>query len=157
MENIRRCFHVIEKAASRYIVRNIEDDLNVTEIEMLRLLTFCGPMSQKSVSESLYIDKSVVARIVTRLENAGYIHREHSSEDGRVNLVWASEKGKRVRACAVENEDHFYNWLMNCVEPGKKEIFVSVLQELLSRASQALDGNFETVPAITEKTEGYNE
>ena len=156
MDSIRRCFHVIEKAASRYIVRNIKDDLNVTEIEMLRFLTVKGPMSQKSVADCLYIDKAAVARMVTKLESAGYLCRQQSSKDGRVNLVWAADAGKKVRTCAVLKEDHFYNWLMSCVEPERKEIFLGVLQELLNRAIEALNDNFEEIPAAADKTEGFN-
>lgn len=50
--------------------------------------------SQKSLTETLRLDHSTIAKSVRRLETAGLVTRRRSDVDGRVNVVSLTEAGR---------------------------------------------------------------
>jgi MarR family transcriptional regulator, organic hydroperoxide resistance regulator len=53
---------------------------------------------QKELVDALRLDHSTIAKSVRRLEEAGLVRREKSSEDGRVSLVSLTPAGRALRA-----------------------------------------------------------
>jgi len=51
---------------------------------------------QKSLCESFGLDHSTVAKSLTRLERQGLIERHKCAEDGRVQKVYLTEKGREA-------------------------------------------------------------
>lgn len=63
---------------------------------VISMLHFRGTSSQKEISNTLFMDKVSVTRIAEYLEKSGFLMRENSSEDKRVNLVSLTDKGERL-------------------------------------------------------------
>ena len=52
--------------------------------------------SQKELGEMQRLDHSTINKSVRRLESAGLVRREPSPKDGRVTLVFLTEKGREL-------------------------------------------------------------
>lgn len=67
------------------------------EILLMRLWEHDG-QSQKQLTSVLGIDQSTVARTVQRMESGGLVRRLASVTDGRISLVYLTDKGRALRA-----------------------------------------------------------
>jgi DNA-binding MarR family transcriptional regulator len=52
--------------------------------------------SQKSIAEHMGVSSAAITGALKKLEQDGYIERNHGSKDGRYNEVTITEKGKRI-------------------------------------------------------------
>lgn len=69
--------------------------INHSEGNMLVYLYKDGDgINQKTLEEHLGVDKATVSRSVNSLIEKGYIRKESSPKDGRVNLIYLSKKAK---------------------------------------------------------------
>lgn len=55
-------------------------------------------ISQKELSEWLYISKSTTAKAVKNLIDHGYVRKEKDPEDKRYDRLYLTEKGKQISA-----------------------------------------------------------
>lgn len=53
--------------------------------------------SQKALGRTQRLDHSTIAKSIRRLEAAGLLSREKSSDDGRVTLVFLTDAGRALR------------------------------------------------------------
>lgn len=64
---------------------------------VLRELWREEPLSQVEISERLDIGKATVGQSLKRLERSGFVRRSRHPDDGRVSVVYLTEKGHAVR------------------------------------------------------------
>lgn len=62
----------------------------------LMAIAFGQPITQKSLSEQLLIDKTTTAKAISKLEAEGYIRREVDTSDNRYQLLFLTETGHEV-------------------------------------------------------------
>src|SRR5579859_7058649 len=55
-----------------------------------------GPMTQAALAEIMEVETATIARLIDRLENAGWIARSPDANDRRVKLVSITEKADRI-------------------------------------------------------------
>ncbi|WP_313069598.1 MarR family winged helix-turn-helix transcriptional regulator [Lacrimispora sp.] len=55
-------------------------------------------ITQKELSEWLYISKSTTAKAVKNLMDHGYVRKEKDTEDNRYDRLYLTEKGKQISA-----------------------------------------------------------
>ena len=55
-------------------------------------------ITQKDLSEWLYISKSTTAKAVKNLIDHGYVRKEKDTEDNRYDRLYLTEKGKQISA-----------------------------------------------------------
>jgi DNA-binding MarR family transcriptional regulator len=55
-------------------------------------------ITQKELSEWLYISKSTTAKAVKNLMDNGYVRKEKDTEDNRYDRLYLTEKGKQISA-----------------------------------------------------------
>ena len=65
---------------------------------VLRELWREEPLSQVEISQRLDIGKATVGQSLKRLERDGFVERRRSTTDGRVSVVYLTDKGRAVRA-----------------------------------------------------------
>ncbi|MFT4144098.1 MAG: MarR family winged helix-turn-helix transcriptional regulator [Mobilitalea sp.] len=53
-------------------------------------------ITQKELSEWLYISKSTTAKAVKNLMDHGYVRKEKDTEDNRFDCLYLTEKGKQI-------------------------------------------------------------
>ena len=54
-------------------------------------------ISQEELASSIRCDKATVTRAMQQLESHGYVERRRSTEDGRVNLVYLTDKAQNFK------------------------------------------------------------
>ena len=54
-------------------------------------------VSVRELGQRLYLDSGTLTPLLKKMEEAGFVTRERSTEDGRVVLVHLTEKGKALR------------------------------------------------------------
>jgi DNA-binding MarR family transcriptional regulator len=89
------------KDHDQYVDNLLEEyNLNHSEGNLLFYLYKDGDgISQKRLKENLAVDKATVSRSINSLIKKDYLKKSKSPEDGRVNLIYLSQK-----AYAVEEE-----------------------------------------------------
>ncbi len=69
---------------------------------VLRELWREEPLSQVEISQRLDIGKATVGQTLKRLERGGFVERRRSDDDGRIIVVYLTQKGRDVRAPLAE-------------------------------------------------------
>ena len=55
-----------------------------------------GPLTQAALAEIMEVETATIARLIDRLEAAGWIERKPEANDRRVKLVSMTEKAKAI-------------------------------------------------------------
>lgn len=88
----------------RYINRYLREgrlayeDKKVTRLQwvLLRHVGRTGQCTMGSLAEHFNVSMSTVSQMIDRLEKWGYVRRLTSVQDGRVKMVFITEKGEKI-------------------------------------------------------------
>ena len=104
--------------------------------------------------ETLKIDKGAAAKRVASLEHKGYLIRKPNPEDGRSQLLYATEKAEELKNSKAQIETVFYEWLLEELPEEEKAAFCKTLDALYWRSKRERQAGFENVARrVREKTE----
>ena len=120
-------------------------NLSASEYMCLRWIRKREGLSQEELRELLVIDKAAVTRLVSNLEKKGYVVRCKDEKDKRINRIFPTEKTKEVKEIATATETHFYQWLMEDIDEGEKEIFLKILKQLYIKSKIERRENFKNI------------
>lgn len=138
MAETRLCFRVIHRVAQGYVTRHTRDGaLTPSQIQALRHITCCQVLSQQELVEGMGIDKAAVTRIVSALEQEGYVTRSADPKDGRAKRIHATEKANEIQEDVLSLERAYYQWLLEAVPAEQREQFEANLNAMLARAREA--------------------
>jgi len=99
-----------------------------TQNRALSLLAMNDGMSQRQFAYLLGIRPQSTGEILNKLESNGYISRQPAENDGRVNLVYLTDEGRK-QAAEIEkqqNEDIF-----DCLSDEEKEQLTALLGKIV--------------------------
>ena len=89
---------VVARAGLNYSVDKLKTlNLKSGQHNILLLLLDHDGVTQNYISQHLLLDKGGIARNIYKLEQKDYIYREKDAEDPRNNLVYITEKTKKLR------------------------------------------------------------
>lgn len=71
-------------------------DLTLARFDVLVALTKHGPMSQQTLADHLLVTKGNVVGLIDKLSARGFVERQSSTTDRRVNLLRVTPAGKRI-------------------------------------------------------------
>ena len=71
--------------------------ITYTQYIVLLVLWETDGVSVRELGQRLYLDSGTLTPLLKKMEEAGFVTRERSTEDGRVVLVHLMEKGKALR------------------------------------------------------------
>ncbi|MFE3548753.1 MarR family winged helix-turn-helix transcriptional regulator [Streptomyces kronopolitis] len=130
------CFSL--HAASRAfggVYRDALKDLGLTYPQYLAMLVLWehGPQPVKTIGERLRLDSGTLSPLLKRLETAGLVRRERSSEDERSVTVQLTPAGDELRARALPVPRRMLAATGLTIEE------LRTLQGLLGRVTSALD------------------
>jgi DNA-binding MarR family transcriptional regulator len=88
-------------SAAIHLLRRVrlEDDrmgLTAPLGSALSVIVFGGPLSLGALARAEQVRPPTISRVVAQLERRGLVRREADAEDGRVQRVRATPKGRRV-------------------------------------------------------------
>lgn len=156
MESTYRAMAKIARVEQMYVARSARgEELSASAQACLRAVRKSPGMSQEALGAKLGIDKAAVTRMLRRLEAAGYVRRERSADDRRVNRLFATEKAAAYKMEAVTAQERFYEWLYECLTAEERRALDTILQKLYLRSKDERRAQFvhlkEREAAIHEK------
>ena len=108
-------------------------------------------ITQTQVCKILGLDKGSVARQTLNLENKGYLVRRENPEDGRSQLLFATEKAQKLKLSKAAVETMFYEWLLEGISERERNEFARILEILYFKCKNESKADF------TEMTKKINE
>lgn len=93
-------------------------------------------ITQKELSQELYVDKSTTAKAVKSLVSVGYIRKEPSPDDKRFEKLYLTEKGQEIK-------EHIQNTFLELVEIATKSLSAKEAEEAVRLLKVILDGLIE--------------
>jgi DNA-binding MarR family transcriptional regulator len=109
------------KDHDQFVDNLLEDyNLNHSEANLLVYLYKDGDgISQNKLKDSLAVDKATISRGIYSLIEKNYLKKKKSPNDGRVNLIYLTEKAQAVKE---EINDIYQQWFQIFIEEiGEKE------------------------------------
>ena len=120
---------------------------------MIHLVRHNPGITQTKVRETLKIDKGAAAKRVASLENKGYLIRKPNPDDGRSQLLYATEKAENLKNSKAHIEALFYEWLLAELPQEEKDAFCRTLDTLYWRSKRQRQAGFVDVAALLAKEE----
>ena len=131
MDDTKRQITKIAREVGKFTVQTMkEEGIGTAEFDVIHLVRHNPGITQTKVRESLKMDKGAAAKRVARLENKGYLVRKPNPEDGRSQLLYATEKAEHLKNSKTSIETVFYEWLLEDLSGEEKEHFCKTLDML---------------------------
>lgn len=107
-------------------------DLSLVEFMALKKVYKNENYSIQEIGRALDFTKSGATKIINRLENKGYVIREHSSIDGRVCCVVITDKGLEAITSIEERYTDYVGEMLKDFEPNTIDNVKNVLELLIT-------------------------
>ena len=155
MDQTRRQITKIAREAGKLAVRMMkETGIGSGEFDLLHAVRHTPGISQSEICQQLNMDKGAVARRVASLEAKGYLTRRKNPEDGRGQMLYATEAAEELKRSKAQVETAFYEWLLEELTEEERRSFSMLLHRLYARSKQERREGFPHVIARLEETEG---
>lgn len=93
VRSLRRIIRAVD-VHSRHLAQ--EHGVTVPQLLCMLKIDELGPMTQKELSDAVFLNPSTIVGIIDRLEKAGILARQRSDEDRRRTSISLTPKGKRM-------------------------------------------------------------
>lgn len=154
MDDTKRQITKIAREVGKFTVQTMkEEGIGTAEFDVIHLVRHNPGITQTKVRESLKMDKGAAAKRVARLENKGYLVRKPNPEDGRSQLLYATEKAEHLKNSKTLIETVFYEWLLEDLSGEEKEHFCKTLDMLYWKSKRERQAGFENITRILAKEE----
>ena len=155
MDVSKRQITKIAREVNKLVIRTMkESGIGSGEMDLIHLVRHHPGISQKEASLQLNMDKGAVARRVASLEAKGYLTRRKNPEDGRGQMLYATEAAEELKRSKAQVETAFYEWLLEELTEEERQTFALLLHRLYARSKQERREDFVHVIARLEETEG---
>ena len=149
MDQTERKITKIAREAGAFTVQAMKrEGVGAAEFDFVHLLRHNPGLTQSQVREMLGVDKGAAARRAASLEAKGYLVRRENPEDGRSQLLYATEKAEKLKNSKAHIETVFYDWLLDSLPQEERESFCRTLDTLYLRAKRESRAGF---PEVTRR------
>ena len=143
MDNTERKITKIAREVSAFTVQTMKaEGVGTAEFDFIHLVRHHPGVTQTQVRETLRIDKGAAARRAANLEAKGYLIRRDNPEDGRSQLLYATEKAEGLRNAKAEAESAFYDYLMEGLDGETRAAFLAALDTVYRRSKEESRAGF---------------
>jgi len=98
-----------------------------------------GPMTQAALAEMMEVETATIARLIDRLEAAGWIARKAEAQDRRVKLVTMTEKATSIMDEVSVIGQKLRDDMVVDLSPDELETLVALLTKIKSRLVRLLE------------------
>jgi DNA-binding MarR family transcriptional regulator len=105
-------------------------DITPEQWAVLNRLWVCDAVSPKELAELTYKDQPTTVRILTKLENKGYIARKVNPQDSRSFLIYLTPKSKNIRDALTQLALEALDKATRGIDPDQLETAKSVLNQI---------------------------
>ena len=123
-------------------------NLGTAEIDCIHAVRHHPGITQTELAQMLNTDKPAIARRTASLERKGYLRREPNPEDGRSQLLYATEQAEGLRNAKAEAESAFYDYLMAGLDEAQQTAFLDTLDALYRRSKEESRAGFPHLKAV---------
>lgn len=149
MDNTRRQITKIAREVSKFTVRMLKaDGVGTAEYDFIHAVRKNPGITQAALRELLALDKGAAARRAASLEAKGYLIRKPNPEDGRSQLLYATEKADSLKNSKASVEALYYEWLEEALTPEDRAEFCRILNTLYNRSKAESKAGF---PNLTQR------
>jgi len=126
-----RALQLVARALGRFgRERARAGDVTPQQAEALQLIVERGSISTSSLALLLGIDPSTASRNLTGLERGGYIVRRRGADDGRLNDVRLTPRGRRTAEAVSSEWLGAFASLLDRVPRGERQRVAEALEVL---------------------------
>lgn len=146
MDISKRQITKIAREASKLTVQMMrEEGIGTAEFDFIHLVRHNPGITQAEIRERLKIDKGAAARRAASLEAKGLLVRKKNPQDGRSQLLYATQKAETLRNSKAGIEAVFYEWLLEALTEEERAQFGTVLNSLYERSKSESRNGFPNV------------
>jgi MarR family transcriptional regulator for hemolysin len=98
-----------------------------------------GPMTQAALAEIMEVETATIARLIDRLEAAGWIERKAEAQDRRVKLVTMTEKATSIMDEVSVIGQKLRDDMLVDLSPDELETLIALLSKIKSRLIRLLE------------------
>lgn len=151
MEHPARKITKIAREAEHIVLLAMRgENLGTAEIDCIHAVRHHPGITQTELAQMLNTDKPAIARRTASLERKGYLRREPNPEDGRSQLLYATEQAEGLRNAKAEAESAFYDYLMAGLDEAQQTAFLDTLDALYRRSKEESRAGFPHLKAVLE-------
>ena len=129
-----RAYNYIEARISADLRRA---DLTLARFHVLVALAKHGPMSQQKLADHLLVTKGNVVGLIDKLSARGFVERQSSASDRRVNVLRVTPAGRRIVERTLPRQMELIASLMQPLNPREAVSLKALLKRL--RAVDTMD------------------
>lgn len=111
--------------------------LSLSEMFALLALSAETSMSQQTLAEQLHLEKSTVSRLITHLEQRGWVKRVRDRHDTRMFRLQLNEEGQKQAELLARSLAERHQRLLAALKPDEQEALAYGLSALI-RALRAV-------------------
>lgn len=149
MEHPARKITKIAREAEHIVLLAMRgENLGTAEIDCIHAVRHHPGITQTELAQMLNTDKPAIARRTASLERKGYLRREPNPEDGRSQLLYATEQAEGLRNAKAEAESAFYDYLMAGLNEAQQKAFLDTLDALYRRSKEESRAGFPHLKAV---------
>ena len=154
MDDTQRKMTKIAREVSKFTVQmRKEEGIGTAEFDVIHFIRHNPGVTQTKMLETLKIDKGAAAKRVASLENKGYLIRKPNPDDGRSQLLYATEKAEDLKNSKAQIETIFYEWLLEDLSAEEKEAFCKTLDQLYWKSKRQRQAGFVDVARLVKENE----
>ena len=154
MDKSRRKITKIAREVSTFTVSEMKaEGVGTAEFDFIHLVRHNPGITQATVREKLGIDKGAAARRAASLEAKGYLRRESNPNDGRSQLLYATEQAESLKNSKAHIEAVFYEWLLSELSDDECDAFLQTLDKLYMRSKTESRAGFPNVRRLMSERE----
>ena len=149
MEHPARKITKIAREAEHIVLLAMRgENLGTAEIDCIHAVRHHPGITQTELAQMLNTDKPAIARRTASLERKGYLRREPNPEDGRSQLLYATEQAEGLRNAKAEAESAFYDYLMAGLDEAQQTAFLDTLDALYRQSKEESRAGFPHLKAV---------
>ena len=131
MDPTKRQMTKIAREVSKLAGRMLRDQgIGTAEFDVVHVIRKNPGITQAGIRDQLGIDKGAMARQIASLEAKGFLIRKENPQDGRSQLLYATEKADQLKNSKAYIESGFYEWLWEPVSDQQRQEFAATLETL---------------------------
>lgn len=153
MDPTKRQMTKIAREVSKLAGRMLRDQgIGTAEFDVVHVIRKNPGITQAGIRDQLGIDKGAMARQIASLEAKGFLIRKENPQDGRSQLLYATEKADQLKNSKAYIESVFYEWLLETLSDQQRQEFAKTLEILYLRSREQSRAGFpEVVERLEEK------
>ena len=147
----RKITKIAREAEHLVLLASRADGIGTAEIDCLHAVRHHPGVTQAELVAMLHSDKAAIARRTANLERKGYLRREPNPNDGRSQLLYATEQAEGLRNAKAEAESAFYDYLMAGLDEAQRSAFLASLDILYRRSKTESRALFPHLRPVLEE------